>query len=117
MARHELDIQSLSASSALVGLQDRFVQGEMITAKLVAEAVVDDIDSGAELSEVFLTKFIRQVSLPSGEMHRLVLKIQHRISGLIFTDSALFLNYSKATVVLAKELQRKRSALPIALRL
>ncbi len=92
--------ESQSFPSAVSELQQKMVAGTLSESDLCG-AIEADIQRRVLLSEVFLTKFLRTTKLSPVKRYEVISKIQSRMSEVLFTDSTLFLNYSKAAVLLA----------------
>jgi hypothetical protein len=95
--------QSVSfSSSALAALQSRFIAKGKISASELSEAIAADLDQGVALSETFITKFLLATDMPSDLRSEITSKIQARMGQVLFRDPVLFLNYSKAAVLIAR---------------
>ena len=92
--------ESQSFRSAVSELQQKMVAGALSESDLCG-AIETDIQHRVVLSEVFLTKFLRATKLSPVKRDEVLSKIQSRMSEVLFTDPTLFLNYSKAAVLLA----------------
>jgi hypothetical protein len=88
--------------SARVALQSRFIAKGNISASELSEAIAADLDQGVALSETFITKFLLATDMPSDLRSEITSKIQARMGQVLFCDPVLFLNYSKAAVLIAR---------------
>ena len=97
LTSNEVSLQS----SALAALQDKLVHGSRVSEGELTRALTDDIERGVQLSEVFLVKFSRAPILSEASRRALITHLQLKMSRVLFSDPRIFLNYSKAAVILA----------------
>jgi hypothetical protein len=99
---NHISTSSFSVSgSALAALQSKAVGGALSATDL-HNAIASDIGQRLPLSETFLSKFLLATSLSEQERVEIVSSITARMNEVLYSDQALFLNYSKAAVLLAK---------------
>jgi hypothetical protein len=104
VARLESASHSSHPHSALAALQEKIVCGVAVSESDLTHALTKDIESGVRLSEVFLSKFSRTSILSQESREALIARLQARMSQMVFTDPAAFLNYGKAAVILTGKL-------------
>lgn len=106
---------ALRKSSALEFLQHQSCSANSVSDADVQRAILVDIESGTEVNEVLLTKFVRQAKVGESILRDLIRSLQVRIITHIETDPGQVLNYTKAQMVLAHELRRKAHSFALAL--
>jgi hypothetical protein len=110
-----MDIGS-SDSSALEFLQHHSSATKTISDADVERAILIDLETGNDVNEVLITKFVRQAKISDGTLRQILHTLQGQMVSFIDTDPARLLRYTRAQLVLANELKRKASALALALR-
>ncbi len=98
--------------SALAALQERGIRGDQLSEHDIVEAIRVDIEAGAVVSEVFLSKFVAaNTAVSPVAIESLLGQLQIEMNAVLLGNPDLFVCHAKAAAFLARELRRRRSVL------
>jgi hypothetical protein len=107
------EVIELVDSSALEALETKSAHGISITEQDVRDSILSDLASLKGLSQVLMTKFLRQGRVSERTLKELGRSLQNTMAPMLESDPEMFLKYSQAQLIVANELKRKATKLAL----